>query len=325
MIIRPIRTILVPIRNVSARSLPVLNKAAQLAEALNAKLELFHDLDNPITVDPLGRPGNTLRGIKADARRAATDGLERLAAPLRARGLTVSTTAAWDYPPYEAITRRAVALGADLIVAPRRDRHRLPALLGYTDWELLRLSPVPVLLVKSSTPYRRPAVLAAIDPTHAHAKPSALDERILGYGAQVGKALRGALHVVHAYMPRPLPPSVTFDTQLRSSLLTGAEREARQIFDSALVKRSIPTSRRHLVRGDPATAIPATARKTGSAIVVIGAVSRSALKRLFIGNTAESVMDDLRCDLLVVKPAKFALKGPLARRGPQFISTAPPL
>ena len=36
-------------------------------------------------------------------------------------------------------------------------------------------------------------------------------------------------------------------------------------------------------------------------------------------------MDDLRCDLLVVKPAKFALKGSLARRGPQFISTAPPL
>jgi universal stress protein E len=287
IVMRPISSILVPVGNYSARSLPAVTKAAQLAAALSAKLELFHDIADPIAIDVLDGPKLTLRAFKANVRRSAIEGLERLAAPLRARGLRVSTAAAWDYPPYEAILRRAVAIGADMIVAPRRDRHRLPALLGYTDWELLRLSPVPVLLVKTSTPYHRPTVLAAIDPTHAHAKPTALDQRILDYGIN--------------------------------------ERDARQTFDDALGKSTIPALRRHLVRGDPAAAIPATARKTRSAIVVIGAVSRSALKRLFIGNTAERVMDELRCDLLVVKPAKFALKGPRARRGPRFISTAPQL
>jgi universal stress protein E len=322
---RPISSILVPIRNYSARSLPVVNKAAQLAAALGAKVELFHDIADPIAIGALGGPKNILRAFKADVRRSAIDGLERLAAPLRTRGLMVATAAAWDYPPYEAILRRAVAIGADLIVAPRRDRHHLPALLGYTDWELLRLSPVPVLLVKTSTPYRRPTVLAAIDPTHAHAKPSALDQRILDYGAQAGRALRGALHVVHAYVPQPPPPTVTFDTKRRQGWIAANERESRHAFGDALQKTTIPASRRHLMRGDPAAAIPAIARKTRSAIVVIGAVSRSGLKRLFIGNTAESVMDELRCDLLVVKPAKFALKGQRARRGPQYISTAPPL
>jgi universal stress protein E len=287
IVMRPISSILVPVGNYSARSLPAVTKAAQLAAALSAKLELFHDIADPIAIDVLDGPKLTLRAFKANVRRSAIEGLERLAAPLRARGLRVSTAAAWDYPPYEAILRRAVAIGADMIVASRRDRHRLPALLGYTDWELLRLSPVPVLLVKTSTPYHRPTVLAAIDPTHAHAKPTALDQRILDYGIN--------------------------------------ERDARQTFDDALGKSTIPALRRHLVRGDPAAAIPATARKTRSAIVVIGAVSRSALKRLFIGNTAERVMDELRCDLLVVKPAKFALKGPRARRGPRFISTAPQL
>lgn len=322
---RPISSILVPVRNYSARSLPAVNKAAQLAAALSAKLELFHDIADPITIDALGGPKLPLRALKANVRRSAIEGLERLAAPLRARGLTVSTAAAWDYPPYEAILRRAVAIGSDLIVAPRRDRHRLPALLGYTDWELLRLSPVPVLLVKTSTPYRRPTLLAAIDPTHAHAKPTALDQRILDYGMEVGRALRGALHVVHAYIPRPLPPTVTFDTKRRKSWLADNQRDAHQAFDDALGKSTVSALRRHLVCGDPAAAIPATARKTRTAIVVIGAVSRSGLKRLFIGNTAESVMDELRCDLLVVKPAKFSLKGQRARRGPRFISTAPPL
>jgi universal stress protein E len=34
----------------------------------------------------------------------------------------------------------------------------------------------------------------------------------------------------------------------------------------------------------------------------MGAVSRTGLKRIFIGNTAEHVLDSLRCDVMVVKP-----------------------
>ena len=38
---------------------------------------------------------------------------------------------------------------------------------------------------------------------------------------------------------------------------------------------------------------------------VMGAVSRSALARLFIGSTAERVLDKLSCDTLIVKPRGF--------------------
>jgi universal stress protein E len=40
-------------------------------------------------------------------------------------------------------------------------------------------------------------------------------------------------------------------------------------------------------------------------VVVMGAVSRRGLTRLFLGNTAEEVIDKLPCDLLIVKPAGF--------------------
>ncbi len=66
---RPIRSILVPVRKYSARSLPIVNKAAQLAAALSAKLELFHDMADPIMLEELGRPGYALRSVKADIRR----------------------------------------------------------------------------------------------------------------------------------------------------------------------------------------------------------------------------------------------------------------
>jgi universal stress protein E len=39
-------------------------------------------------------------------------------------------------------------------------------------------------------------------------------------------------------------------------------------------------------------------------LVVIGATSRSGLKRVFIGNTAERVLDGLKSDVLVVKPRR---------------------
>ena len=51
----------------------------------------------------------------------------------------------------------------------------------------------------------------------------------------------------------------------------------------------------------------------------MGAVSRSGLKRLIIGNTAERTLDLLACDVLIVKPARFANRVPLRRRGARVI------
>jgi nucleotide-binding universal stress UspA family protein len=63
--------------------------------------------------------------------------------------------------------------------------------------------------------------------------------------------------------------------------------------------------RLHLVEGSPAQMLPLVARRVRARVVVMGAVSRSAFKRLFIGATAESVLDELTCDICVVKPPGF--------------------
>jgi universal stress protein E len=56
------------------------------------------------------------------------------------------------------------------------------------------------------------------------------------------------------------------------------------------------------VSGPPALKIPEVARKMQAALVVMGAISRSRLQRMFIGSTAERVLDALSCDVLVIKP-----------------------
>lgn len=41
-------------------------------------------------------------------------------------------------------------------------------------------------------------------------------------------------------------------------------------------------------------------------IVMMGAISRSGVRRAFIGSTAEDVLENLPCDALIVKPPDFA-------------------
>ena len=72
-------------------------------------------------------------------------------------------------------------------------------------------------------------------------------------------------------------------------------------------------------------AIPHVAKKVGADVLVMGAVSRSGLQRLFIGNIAEQVLDSLPCDVLIVKPANFKSPVKSRKRGVQLVPTPPQL
>jgi universal stress protein E len=95
-----------------------------------------------------------------------------------------------------------------------------------------------------------------------------------------------------------------------------ARRQMEKLVDGFEVKRS----HCHLVQGRPNDVIPQTAKRKRSAIVAMGVVSRSGLKRFFIGNTAESVMDAITADILVVKPVDFDSRVPRTGRGIQLLS-----
>ena len=326
---RAIRRILVAIKDTSAEKPAAVVKAAQLARGLGAQLELFHAIDTPVYIYPLSQPDRNTKQMQKRSQARSLEDLDRIADPIRRPGLKVSTAAEWDYPSYEAIIRRAQRIRADLIVAERHPRrHVAPGLLHVADWELLRLSPLPVLLVKRPRPYERPAILAAVDPNHVYAKPAKLDDEILRTGKTIARALRGVLHVMHAYVPMPadMPQGeVALGEDVTAEIERKARDRARAAFESRVRSSAIPAARRHLVEDRPMLAIPETARRTRSSIVVMGAISRSGLKAAFIGNTAERVLDDLTCDLFVVKPHGLTNRVARARRGARIASLLPML
>ena len=116
------------------------------------------------------------------------------------------------------------------------------------------------------------------------------------------------MHLFHAYMPLPAQVEGPLGEPV---LWENAEIEnihsaqVRRVFDRLAEKAGIPPARRHLAMGDVASELPATVRRLRAAVVVMGAVSRSGLRRVFIGSTAERVLDRLGCDVLILKPRGF--------------------
>jgi len=157
-------------------------------------------------------------------------------------------------------------------------------------------------------------VLAAVDPDRSHGKPASLDANILAVADAVSRALRGRLFAVHAYVPVPASARATdaLDAVTAASINARMAAGARQRFERALAGVKVQASRRLLIDSSPIEAIGRTARSIGSDIVVMGAVSRSGLRRWILDDTAEGLLDQLSCDLLIVKPPRF--KSDVARR-----------
>lgn len=314
----PIRRILVAIKDPRAAAFPAAEKAAQLARSLNAKLCLFHAIVSPLYAESLLFDGPPLPQLSESVKTASARSVARLAASLCVGGLEVTTATEWDFPPQDAVIRAAIRFQADLVVVEcHRATHPFPWFLHFTDWDLVRSCPLPVLLVKGPKAYRGASVLAAVDPTHAHVKSADLDEEILRYGAGLATALGGALHAVHACNQKiDESPSERNGHTLAQG---GAAAAVKVVLEPLLRHLRVPPERQHFIEGTPAQVISRATRDLGAQILVMGTMARSGLKRVLIGNTAEQLLEGLSCDVLVLKPARFGRPISVAPRGRQII------
>jgi universal stress protein E len=314
---RGFKRILFAVKDVDQVTPATLRKLASLALRGGARLELYHALTESIVVDRAraDRSGKTLDAVFADIAAEARRKLERKARSSALRGIKVTAHVDWDYPAHEAIVRRAVATRADL-VAVAVEPHRLGArlFLRNTDWELIRDCPTPLLLMKGTRSYLRPAVLVAVDPFHAADKPASLDRQLLAVGQRLAKQHRGTLHAVHAWLPlavsvpsaasMPAPAWVPEDVEARHAT------SIRKAFDRLVARAGVAPARRYCISSTVPDALDQALARSRATVLVMGAVSRRGLKRLFIGNTAEREIDRANCDVLVVKPVGFRTRVP---------------
>jgi universal stress protein E len=302
------KSIVVVVNDPFVREQPALAKAVAIAKRCKARLTLFNSFMVPQPVSDV--PMDSRKQIIASAIRQRIERLEQLTAARRLRG--VKHVVQWDFPASEAIVREVLRSKADLVVTDSHRRGRFARLvLANTDWELMRTCPCPVWFVRSEELPEPLQILVAVDPRHTHAKPARLDDRLL----QAAIALGGRISVVHAYeTPASAVPGMLMEP-IRLPLSPERTREfvanTVRLVGQLCSRYGVSSTDCAVEEGNARDVIAAVARRRSADLVVMGAVSRSLLKRPVIGSTAESVIDHIGCDVLVVKPAKF--KTPVRR------------
>lgn len=113
------------------------------------------------------------------------------------------------------------------------------------------------------------------------------------------------VHLVGAYPVTPINIAIElpeFDPSVYNDAIRGQHLLAMKALRQ---KFSIDEKVTHVEKGLPEEVIPDLAEHLQAGIVVLGTVGRTGLSAAFLGNTAEQVIDHLRCDLLVIKPDEY--------------------
>jgi universal stress protein E len=295
--------------NPLARDQPAIAKAATLARWLGAGIELL------ICDTKSSRDIHTEGQLPAISNALLTDELdsllEQLAEPLRDDGIDVTTHVISGDPLHEVVMSWMCNSPADLVIKDTHHHSFARRALGTnTDWHFIRTCPTPLLLTKPK-PWGAPLVLmAAVDTGHVNDPSGALDHRILDVAASTAKRCDAGVHVAHAYFSPAIASAVVgampriFGVSVEA---LAAERELKRVQVKQLTDEYEIADANLRVDAAMATEyLPRMAVEWHADIVVMGAVSRSGLKRVLIGSTAERVLEILPCDVLVVKPLDYA-------------------
>ncbi|MGE0113514.1 MAG: universal stress protein [Steroidobacteraceae bacterium] len=311
------KKLMVAVRDFDRSSQKLLNKAAALAQRFGSTLEVVHVSSNAIEAfnipGLLSAPNSSNEIAKIQLQR-----LEKMVRPLFKMGIAIQCSSVFDHPPADGIVRQVLKHNPDLlIIQSQRHGEAARIFLSNTDWELIRNCPCPLWIVKKPRLKPSLSVLAAIDPFHEHAKPANLDNEILNAaGRSVGTGA-GRFGLCHAYTTPQSVVTALGEAALIPATPAEARRYKKQVIDTTgRVSKQYAIARKDqlVIEGDPADSIPAIAKRWKADLLVMGAVSRRGLKRIFIGNTAERVLDAVNCDLLVIKPRDF--KCPVPRKAP---------
>lgn len=218
----------------------------------------------------------------------------------------------WTERGWPALLALARQVEAALVVTTSRRQKRWQRLGDDNeDWALIRYCPAPLLLTRHATAKRYRRVVAAVDPLHDDDKPADLDRQILRCAAHVATRHAAALTALNiASLPAAGATAGMTGAVVGQPLCDDVVAAHAQRVDALIARCRLDDVARQVLPGVPSIEIVDYVRREKADLLVMGAVSRSTLARLLIGNTAERVLDRVDCDVLVVKPEGFDARLP---------------
>ncbi|WP_337660206.1 universal stress protein [Anderseniella sp. Alg231-50] len=229
--------------------------------------------------------------------------------------------------PHIQVVREVLRHDYDLVIKPIGPSGFLDKLFGRLDMRLLRSCPCPVWLSKGETYGAFDNVLAAVDADvdtsldYLGGEPpakDALNRQILELAFSLCADNSARLHVGHAWYPpflspysraRANVPQDEIDAYVTTVKRTHTGWLKRLMNDAAgWAGEGVADSvhlKTHLPQGDPETEIPKLVSDVQADLVIMGTVARTGVSGLVMGNTAETILDQISCSVLAVKPSGF--------------------
>ncbi|MBV4413488.1 universal stress protein UspE [Enterobacteriaceae bacterium YMB-R22] len=286
---------------------PALRRAVYLHQQIGGKIKAFlpiYDFSYEMTtlLSPDERTAMR-KGVIAQR----TEWIRAQAQHYIDAGIPVDIKVVWHNRPFEAIIQEVIEGEHDLILKMAHQHDRLEAVIFTpTDWHLLRKSPCPVWMVKDKPWPEGGKALVAVNLASEEPYHNALNEKLVRETQQLAERVNHTeVHLVGAYPITPVNIAIElpdFDPSVYNDAIRGqhllAMKALRQQFN-------IDEKMTHVEKGLPEEVIPDLAEHLDAGIVVLGTVGRTGISAAFLGNTAEQVIDHLRCDLLVIKPDDY--------------------
>jgi len=272
-----------------------VRRAALLAKSRKAAFDIVHAVHAPPLADVWRRLVEQ-EGITEETVRAkAAERLEALAADIARRTGTAAATHLLSGKPPVALAQWAKDNAADLIVIGAHGEHLLLDLfVGSTALKLLRLSAVPVLLVKRTPPFEYERILVATDFSPASRAAANLVARLLP---------EAGLYLFHAY-EAPFERQMTYAGSSNEAVdhyRRLGETEARWQMDEFAQSLDAPDRFARQVRHGYAPAlISRYAADMGADLLVLGATRQSEFAASLLGSVAAHLVNEARGDLLLV-------------------------
>lgn len=200
--------------------------------------------------------------------------------------------------PAEAITQRARAMSADLIVVGTRGRGRAAAaLLGSVSAGVIDRAPCPVLVARSATADR---IALADDGSVGAAAAAALVQEWSVFA-------QSAVNVVSVVDMGSLPAVASNGKNVPAALYAAVLGEERACAHATLAERAhILAGREQLVQttvrdGTASQEILAAARAFEADLIVMGSRGITGLVRVFTGSVAREVVQHASCSVLIAR------------------------
>jgi len=182
-------------------------------------------------------------------------------------------------------------------------------LFGSTSLHLMRKCPCPVWILKPTHHKQYAGILAAVDPDPSDEKKHALNIKIMDLATSLAKQEQSKVHVVHVWSPwrehflRYSRMSARQVEHVTQELLTQRRKQLDELVRGYMLEDL--AHQVHFVLDEPGLAIPNLAAQHQVDLIVMGTVCRTGIAGLFIGSTAENVLQQVDCSVLAVKPKDF--------------------